>query len=1732
MATRTNYIGNPSFEVDLAGWTEYNPSASVSSWRDTSEAAPGAGSAALRINNNIAADYGRKKIESLEPGTYTASAHLHVLPGTTNVCFVVRRRSDLLVLVEQHLTSPNNGMQRLSGVFSLAVTTEVEILLGVGSYGAASAGSVRCDGILIESGATLGPYFDGATTSDATWTYSWWGTAQESRSTATTTGSPTPTPTPSPGSPPITGFNPTPVFFDQFTESSLDLNTWGLYGPGPGTNGEGTMDPTHVRTTGLTTAADSGGQLVIFNTGTTGGGLAKRAGRRYGRWEVRAAVEKGKGIGPAILLWPDSDDQNDGEIDLFECANGLADHATFTVHQPGNPKFGLKQYTQPLNASQWHVYAVDWLPDRITYYIDGQKVYEVTDKAFIPTTPFHLAMQLDSGIPGGALGIPPRDSSSPGTLNFFIDYVKIYEPTTTSTPTSSNLGWSLVDSDDFSTGSTPASRWTQYDNSGAAPSLPVGAWNLYSDPNSQAAGQLGSISDPIIHANLQWVVDQHQSYWSGYDWDRFCSGLSGYISACNTAGKRGSLVLYSVPIRDNNGASRGGAPDWTAYQSWIVSAATAIGSATCIVIVEPDAVTLSTGLSASDQADRKAGLTTALAYLSAHCPNAFIVLDAGHSQWLSGAYLAQLLKDHGIANCDGFSGDVSSYRRDGEILPWAQDLVTQLGTLGVSGMQFVIDTGRNGATHDLDPQDWENAVGACFGKTPLAGGPSVTGVSNMFARLWVKRPGESDGNEANSVTPNGHGAPGAGQLWMAYLLDMMIRPPTPGLPAEVTSGELQLHGISNVAKGLTAATSQHYGRWEIKTIIPDGVGYVGTVALKSGTSTDGEIRLFQSPSDGSASNNTLYVRKPGSSSTLTQVVTADLNQPHLWAVEWLPTGLTFYLDGVQVWQVTDTTYLPSVPFHMDVKLDYGTPDSNTPQPFVFHLDDFKVFTPASGSPTPTPTNTALEQKVRNVWAGIKHRYIRVDGAVMQKDADNKVVSEGQGYALKQAVTLDDRATFDLVESFCVSTLERQNNPATATVGGSLMAWDYRVNPFNSNPANTVNDWNFATDADVDRGKANLWAYKRWGDIKYLNKALAIARDLWTFAMAISANGNVMQMSDAYQKIVNGNQSGHHLNGSSQAVGEMNASYIDIAWYNLIKDIGNDSRWDAATAGALDVYTKVTDNSGTLATSKGLFPDWNEWNFATNTPDALTSGVDGWTYSRATDQKYDGFRAPVRAVWAYDWYKTSQIPTILASLAAFYAAEWAAQSKISAEYGHDGTRLSGGYEKSIMTEVAVMVLTCNDPSNATAAAIKAAKLNPDTQYAIDSEGYGYWYDGPGGGGSSYFSDFWNNFYYLREAGLWQNFGQSTPATGAVTLEVVDVGTSTDTADLSIAIALVVVDQGKSTDTIDSVGDVSLIVDDKGSSVDIGDELTVPSIPEPAPPPPPPVVIHERWVWIATDGTQLELSRFVDNLAVVKGMSGRGAPPVVVKRVVVPGQPGERTTSIRHGVRSMPLPLFADAASWPDLQALLDKVINYMDPLDGAGTLRYIGLDGHVSDLFCRCVSGLTIDNEGANGPAAHQLDLVFEADDPYFYRDTITESWVGTDAVKWFPILPLSLGSSAIIGDTTLDTRSDVEVWPVWTIVGPGQAPVLTNKTTNKTISFKDGASLDAVQVLTIDTRPGTLSTTPKSVLGPDGSSWRRFLDRRSLWSLAKGQNQLSLGLPGSTASSYISVAFRPRTKRP
>lgn len=274
---------------------------------------------------------------------------------------------------------------------------------------------------------------------------------------------------------------------------------------------------------------------------------------------------------------------------------------------------------------------------------------------------------------------------------------------------------------------------------------------LYADPTSAAAraAKRDKRFRPLATApQAKWLLDSHGTGVGKVARD--------YVAAATQAGRTPIVALYAIPARDCGSHSSGGLTP-RQYRAWVRRVAKSLRGARAIAIVEPDAVAMLDAC--AGQGPRPALLRYAVDRLRS--AGAWVYLDGGHSSWISPATMAERLKRSGVANARGFITNVANFQRTADEDAYARAVRAELAALGVRKVRYAIETARNGAGPSVEGVC--NPRSARVGQRPRI---RLTGARDGY--LWVKRPGESDGE-------CGRGDPPAGQWWPRAALRLLGR---------------------------------------------------------------------------------------------------------------------------------------------------------------------------------------------------------------------------------------------------------------------------------------------------------------------------------------------------------------------------------------------------------------------------------------------------------------------------------------------------------------------------------------------------------------------------------------------------------------------------------------------------------------------------------------------------------------------------------------------------------------------------------------------------------------------------------------------------------------------------------------------------------------------------------------------------------------------------------------------
>ena len=239
------------------------------------------------------------------------------------------------------------------------------------------------------------------------------------------------------------------VWFDEFDKEGLpDSTRWGYDKADgcPDVCGWGNHELQYYSWDRKENARVENGHLILETRKEMVGGYRFTSARliskykgdfTYGRIEVKARLPKGKGLWPAIWMlpthwkyggWPVS-----GEIDIMEHVGYMPDSVFGSIHtQSYNHMIGTqktKGVYLPSVADSFHVYAVEWTAEKISFSVNGQSYLQFSNEhTGYSTWPFdqsfHLLINLAVGGDwGGKMGVD--ESVFPQRME--VDYVRVYQ---------------------------------------------------------------------------------------------------------------------------------------------------------------------------------------------------------------------------------------------------------------------------------------------------------------------------------------------------------------------------------------------------------------------------------------------------------------------------------------------------------------------------------------------------------------------------------------------------------------------------------------------------------------------------------------------------------------------------------------------------------------------------------------------------------------------------------------------------------------------------------------------------------------------------------------------------------------------------------------------------------------------------------------------------------------------------------------------------------------------------------------------------------------------------------------------------------------------------------------------------------------------------------------------------------------------------------------------------------
>ena len=171
----------------------------------------------------------------------------------------------------------------------------------------------------------------------------------------------------------------------------------------------------------------------------------------YGRFEIMAKMPRGKGTWPAIWFFspirtpnvpgppqprdangreaqpqrgPNSGESSQGEIDLMEAWGSRPNRTAVHIHGSKGPNPSVTKAMDDM-YNTFHLYAVEWYPDRMDFFLDKDKILTYAKDPSTGWTfdhPMYLIMNIACGGPDEPA---PDDSKLPQFMT--VDYVRVYQ---------------------------------------------------------------------------------------------------------------------------------------------------------------------------------------------------------------------------------------------------------------------------------------------------------------------------------------------------------------------------------------------------------------------------------------------------------------------------------------------------------------------------------------------------------------------------------------------------------------------------------------------------------------------------------------------------------------------------------------------------------------------------------------------------------------------------------------------------------------------------------------------------------------------------------------------------------------------------------------------------------------------------------------------------------------------------------------------------------------------------------------------------------------------------------------------------------------------------------------------------------------------------------------------------------------------------------------------------------
>jgi endoglucanase len=347
------------------------------------------------------------------------------------------------------------------------------------------------------------------------------------------------------------------------------------------------------------------------------------------------------------------------------------------------------------------------------------------------------------------------------------------------------------------------------------------------------------------------------------------------------------------------------------------------------------------------------------------------------------------------------------------------------------------------------------------------------------------------------------------------------------------------------------------------------------------------------------------------------------------------------------------------------------------------------FFPSQSAPSgfTMPVAVSVDQKVQldllqQSWMAYRQRFIQGDGRVLDREADDRSLSEAQAYAMLRAVMIGDRETFDRTLQWAESNLRRQ------TIGqGNDSLWAWKWGRTSRGEWRTI-DSNFATDGDIDAATALILASRRWNHTPYLELARTKLKDIWNL-------GTVASLKDKKVRYL---LPGPAAAFQNKTVVQLNPSYFAPYAFRLFAQVDPANDW----MGLVNSSYNVLEQAAKLS-KVGLPNDWMLLDLSTNQVKPLLTANPG-----TSEYGFDAYRVWWRVALDAEWFQEARAKQFLTKNLSHIQQLWRSQQKVPARIDLHGKPLVT-YETTSQYAMLYVALRLVDP--AMAKEIEQKKLMP-------------------------------------------------------------------------------------------------------------------------------------------------------------------------------------------------------------------------------------------------------------------------------------------------------------------------------------------------------------------------------------------------------------------------------------